>query len=149
MHERMITTEKTNERDFLERAKEIIVEIKVPAVDRMELLSAALECQLDRYDRTDGTSGIGKCEYDFDVGSDGMIKEPVYFADCMKDKWMLDYLLKVYTNYNQVKGTFRRQKNSKKATLLIKQAYVKAAAKANPYLADICSCMLDMLVLGA
>ena len=136
---------KKRERELTEQAKEYVLGLIIPAIDKKELLSAALECQLDHYEQKKCSRCGTDSEYrDWDEYIE-MTNKLACAHDADKADWMLDYLLLVYTDFPRMKKHFQDKRNSGRAMCVIKRSYYMAAAKSNPYLAEACAFKLNCL----
>ena len=141
---------KEREQQLVEQAKRITVDLKIPVVDKEELLAAALECQADHYEQKfcKGSSGNdGNCWWRDDDDLAGYIEATATSSE--NDEWMLDYLLRVYTDFPRVEEFFRKERCGKRAACIVKHLYYTAAAKSNPYLTEACELRLQYLTLEA
>ena len=127
------------EQELVEQAKRIAGNLIIPAIDKEELLAAALECQADHFEQkyyTGISDSDGDCWWRDDDDIARYIKTTATSSD--KAEWMLDYLLLVYTDLPQVEARFNKEKNGKRAVCIIKHLYYRAAARSNPYLSKAC-----------
>ena len=135
----------TKEKKLAEHAGKIASGLEVPSVNEDELRESALVNQVELYSKKNqplpdrNPVNDHKSQYSAYVDS-------VYRADeKTKKRWMLNYLLFAYTDYPRIKRSFARKPNGGRAICIIRHAYYRKAAEANPYLASACEDKLKEL----
>ena len=135
----------TKEKKLAEHAGKIASGLEVPSVNEDELRESALVNQVELNSKKNqplpdrNPVNDHKSQYSASVDS-------VYRADeKTKKRWMLNYLLFAYTDYPRIKRSFARKPNGGRAICIIRHAYYRKAAEANPYLASACEDKLKEL----